>query len=177
MMRRLDLEYMPRSKGARWLGIIVLALAALAGAKQADLYVTARHEVAQLEASIARIESRGESTRVAALPDSTLREIRQANDVIEQIALPWERLFRAVESAAGEKVALLGITPDQKSGTVEVSGEAADLNAMFDYVKRLQRQPSLARVYLLNQKRNDQDAQRPVRFTVTASWLEKKPAS
>ena len=58
-----------------------------------------------------------------------------------------------------------------------VAGEAADLGAMFDYVKRLQRQPSLARVYLLNQKLNDQDAQRPVRFTVTASWLEKKPGS
>ncbi len=173
-MHRLDLEYMPRSGTARWLGIVLVALAGLAGAKQADLYVTAKEEVARLEARISRIESHGEQTRVVALSDSTLREIRRANDVIEQIALPWDRLFRAVESAAGEKVALLGITPDQKSGTVEVNGEAADLNAMFDYVKRLQRQPSLARVYLLNQKLNDQDAQRPVRFTVTASWLEKK---
>ena len=176
-MHRLDLEYMPRSGNARWLGIVVLVLAALAGAKQVDTYVTAKQEVTQLEARISRIESRSEQSRVPAMPDSTIREIRRANEVIEQIALPWDRLFRAVESAAGEKVALLGITPDQKSGTVEVAGEAADLGAMFDYVKRLQRQPSLARVYLLNQKLNDQDAQRPVRFTVTASWLEKKSGS
>jgi Tfp pilus assembly protein PilN len=176
-MHRIDLDYMPRSATARWLGTAVLALAALAGAKQVDTYVTAKREVAHLEARISRIQSRNEQTRVVAMPDSTIREIRRANEVIEQIALPWDRLFRAVESAAGEKVALLGITPDQKSGTVEVAGEAADVNAMFDYVKRLQRQPSLVRVYLLNQKLNDQDAQRPVRFTVTASWLEKKSGS
>jgi Tfp pilus assembly protein PilN len=176
-MHRIDLDYIPRSGTARWLGTVVLALAALAGAKQVDTYVTAEHEVALLEARISRIQSRNEKSRVVAMPDSTVREIRRANEVIEQIALPWDRLFRAVESAAGERVALLGITPDQKSGTVEVAGEAADVNAMFDYVKRLQRQPSLVRVYLLNQKLNDQDAQRPVRFTVTASWLEKKSGS
>ena len=176
-MHRIDLDYMPRSGTARWLGIVVLALAALAGAKQVDTYITAKHEVAQLETRISRIQSRSEHARVLALPELTIREIRRANDVIEQIALPWDRLFRAVESAAGEKVALLGITPDQKSGIVEVAGEAADLGAMFDYVKRLQRQPSLARVYLLNQKLNERDAQRPVRFTVTASWLEKKSGS
>ena len=174
---RVDLDYVPRSGRGRWPGIVLLAVAALTGAKQADLYVGARHEAAQLEARISRLESRGDQPRAVALSESTIREIRRANDVIEQIALPWDRLFRAVEASAGEKVALLGITPDQKSGTVQVSGEAADLNAMFDYVNRLQRQPSLANVFLLNQKLNDQDAQRPVRFTVTASWMEKRSGS
>ncbi|HEX9452191.1 MAG TPA: PilN domain-containing protein [Burkholderiales bacterium] len=176
-MHRLQLDYISRPGSARWLGIGLLAIAALAGAKQADIFVTAKREISQLEARLSRLESRDRPAAKAALPESTIREIRRANDVIEQIALPWDRLFRAVESAAGEKVGLLGITPDQKSGTVEVGGEAADLNAMFDYVKRLQRQPSLTRVYLLNHKLNDQDPQHPIRFTVTASWLEKTPGS
>ena len=176
-MQHLQLDYVPRSARARWFGIGLLAIAVLAGAKQADAFATARREVTQLQMRLERLESRDRPTAKAALPESTIKEIRRANDVIEQISLPWDRLFRAVESAAGEKVGLLGITPDQKSGTVEVDGEAADLNAMFDYVKRLQHQPSLTRVYLLNQKLNDQDPQHPIRFTVTASWLEKKPAS
>jgi Tfp pilus assembly protein PilN len=176
-MQHLELDYIPHTGTARWLGFGLLALAALVGAKQADLYVTAKRETAQLEARLARLESRENPATKAVLPESTVREIRRANDVIEQIALPWDRLFRAVESAAGEKVGLLGITPDQKSGTVEVGGEAADLNAMFDYVKRLQRQPSLTRVYLLNHKLNDQDPQHPIRFTVTASWIEKTSGS
>ena len=177
MMQRLELDYILRAGGRRWAGIGLLALAALVGAKQADVYVAAKHEAAQLDARIARLESRRDQSTKRALPESTVREIHRANDVIEQISLPWDRLFRAVESAAGEKVGLLGITPDQKSGTVEVGGEAADLNAMFDYVKRLQRQPSLTRVYLLNHKLNDQDPQHPVRFTVTASWMQKSPGS
>jgi Tfp pilus assembly protein PilN len=176
-MQRLELDYIPHAGGMRWVGIGLLALAALVGAKQADVYVTAKRETAQLEARIARLDSRGEQSTRTALPEATVREIRRANDVIEQISMPWDRLFRAVESAAGERVGLLGITPDQKSGTVEVGGEAADLNAMFDYVKRLQRQPSLTRVYLLNHKLNDQDPQHPIRFTVTASWMEKTSGS
>ena len=176
-MQHLQLDYVPRSGSARWFGIGLLAVAVLLGAKQADVYATAKREVTQLQARQERLESRDRPAAKAALPESTIKEIRRANDVIEQISLPWDRLFRAVESAAGEKVGLLGITPDQKSGTVEVGGEAADLNAMFDYVKRLQRQPSLTRVYLLNHKLNDQDPQHPIRFTVTASWMEKKPAS
>lgn len=176
-MQRLELDFVPREAGARWLGIGVLVVAALVGAKQADVYASARQEIAQLQARLARFEARGEPARQAVLPEATVREIRHANDVIEQIALPWDQLFRAVEAAAGEKVALLGITPDRKSGTVEVAGEAADLNAMFDYVKRLQRQPALDRVFLLNHKLNDQDPQHSIRFTVTASWLEKKRAS
>mgnify|MGYP001598041710 FL=1 len=76
------------------------------------------------------------------------------------------------DAAANSKVALLGITPDQKGGTVEISGECADLQTMFDYVKRLDQQATLGRVYLLNHQINAQDPQRPVRFTVTASWLQ-----
>ena len=176
-MQPLQLDYIAHARSTRWVGIGLLVLAALAGAKQADVYLEARRETAQLEARMSRLDFSGGRIAKTALPESTIREIRRANDVIEQIALPWDRLFRAVESAAGEKVGLLGITPDPKSGTVEVGGEAADLNAMFDYVKRLQRQPSLTRVYLLNHKLNDQDPQHPIRFTVTASWMEKPSRS
>ena len=172
-MRHLELDYIRRVGGRSWAGIGLLALVTLLGVKQADVYVTARRETTQLTARITRLESRGEQTTNMMLPESTVREIHRANEVIEQISLPWDRLFRAVESAAGEKVGLLGITPDQKSGTVEVGGEAADLNAMLDYVKRLQRQPSLTRVFLVNHKVNDQDPQHPIRFTVTASWMQK----
>ena len=101
------------------------------------------------------------------------RKVRCSWASIDQISLPWDRLFRAIESAANARVALLGITPNLNSGTVEVSGESADLNTMFDYVKSLQRDPALAHVYLLNHQVNAQDPQRPVRFTVSASWTEK----
>jgi len=175
MMRALDLDFVAGNRRGRWLGIGLLAIAAIATAKLADMYAESQREVEQIEARIASIERRanGISSDAPKLADATIQEIRHANQVIDQITLPWDRLFRAVESVANGRVALLGITPDQKGGTVELSAEAADVEAMFDYVKRLQRAPSLAQVYLLNHQVNARDPQRPVRFTVTASWMEK----
>jgi Tfp pilus assembly protein PilN len=177
-MCRLELDYGKRSDAGRSIGMAMLAVAVLATMKLVDVYAESRRETERIEAHIAQLERRmsGRTDTAPGLQEATIREIRYANAVIDQIALPWERLFRAVESAANARVALLGITPDQKNGTVEVSGEAADLNTMFDYVKRLERQPTLSRVYLLNHQVNAQDPQRPVRFTVTASWME-KPSS
>lgn len=172
-MNRLDLDF-ASTRNRRWLGIGLLVIVAITTAKMLHVYVSARHEAELLEGRVMQFEQRPGGAREERAPvsDATLRDIRRANDVIDQIALPWERLFKAVDAAANNKVALLGITPDQKGGTVELSGECADLQTLFDYVKRLDQQATLGRVYLLNHQVNAQDPQRPVRFTVTASWLQ-----
>lgn len=172
-MNRIDLDFNARPT-RRWLGIGLLFIVAIATAKMLHAYTSAKHEAELLETRVAQFERRpgGFDEEQAPISEATLREIHHANDVIDQIALPWERLFKAVEAAANNKVALLGITPDQKGGSVEISGECADLQTMFDYVKRLDQQATLGRVYLLNHQINAQDPQRPVRFTVTASWLQ-----
>lgn len=177
-MKRLELDFAGRRRPGRWLGMTLLLVAGVATAKLLQVHSTATGEAGVLEARIAQMERRGGAgDRAVALPETTQREIRQANEVIGQIALPWERLFNAVEGAAGNKVALLGITPDPRSGTVEVSGECADLATVFDYVARLDRQASLGHVYLLNHQVNAQDPLRPVRFTVSASWMSSAPRS
>jgi Tfp pilus assembly protein PilN len=183
MIARIDLDFATRARPGRWFGIAALALAALAAAKLFDVHAESQSEIAHLEARLDQLERRtdrqfdqGGSTSAAysnRLDEATVLEIRHANRVIDQIALPWGRLFRALEASATGRVALLGITPDQSGGTVELSGEAADLDAMFDYVKRLQRQPELSGVFLLNHQENARGALRPLQFTVTASWTEK----
>lgn len=175
MSARIDLDYAARAQSGRWFGIAALALAALAAAKLFDVHAEAQREIAHLEARFDQLDRRdsGSAAYSPRLDEATVLEIRHANQVIDQIALPWGRLFRALEAAATSRVALLGITPDQAGGTVELSGEAADLDAMFDYVKRLQRQPELSGVFLLNHQENAREAQRPLQFTVTASWIEK----
>ena len=175
-MKRLELDFAGRRRPGRWIGVALLLVAGIATAKLLHVHSAATGEAGVLEARIAQMERRGGAgDRADAIPETTQREIRQANEVIGQIALPWERLFKAVEAAAGNKVALLGITPDSRSGTVEVSGECADLATVFDYVARLDRQDSLGHVYLLNHQVNAQDPLRPVRFTVSASWMPSAP--
>lgn len=171
-MKRIDLDFSRRRASGRWLGIGLLAIAALGMAKLVDVHSTSRDEAELLEARIARLERRAAGVpEPMALSEDTRMEIRRANEVIDQIAVPWERLFKAIEAASDSKVALLGIIPDPKSGTAEISAECADMATMFDYVKRLDRQASLGRVYLLSHQVNAQDPHRPVRFKVTAAWM------
>ena len=99
------------------------------------------------------------------------QEIRRVNEVIDQLGLPWDRVFRALEGAAAERVVLLGIAPDAKAGMVQISAQAADAEAMFDYLGRLEQQRELSQVYLLEHQRERQKTLRPIRFLVSASWM------
>jgi Tfp pilus assembly protein PilN len=171
----LDLDFLATGRQSRWLGIGLLAIAAIACAGLVDMQDQSQRAIEQMETRLTNGERRlrGKDTQAPKLADATVQEIRAVNQVIDQITLPWDRLFLALESASNAKVALLGISPDRTGGLVELSAEAMNSEAMFDYVKRLQASPALTRVYLLNHQVNLKDSLRPVRFTVSASWIEK----
>lgn len=171
-MKRINLDFSERSANGRWLGVGFLILAALATAKLVEVYVASKNEGDILERRIARLERQVKGMpEPQSLSEGTRLEIRRANEIVDQITVPWDRLFAAIEGATSNKVALMGVTPDPKVGTVEISAESTDLQAMFDYVKRLERQSSLKHVYLLNHQVSVRDPNRPVRFKVTAAWL------
>jgi len=68
-------------------------------------------------------------------------------------------LFRSVEAAATDRVALLGIVPDAKSGIVQISAEASDAET----ISTTQAARAAARtlqVYLLQHERERQNAVR-----------------
>ncbi|MCG6877296.1 MAG: PilN domain-containing protein, partial [Betaproteobacteria bacterium] len=96
-------------------------------------------------------------------------EIRDANAVIERMNVPWDALFRELEAAAGDGVALLAIQPDPTSRRVRIAGEARELGAVLGYVERLEAREGLAHVHLLGHEMRDA-APRPVAFTLIAQW-------
>jgi hypothetical protein len=96
-------------------------------------------------------------------------EIRDANTVIERMNVPWDSLFRELEGAADESVALLAIQPDPASRQVRIAGEARKLDAVLNYVERLEARDSLSNVFLLGHETRDAPP-RPVAFTLTAQW-------
>ena len=174
-MRALELDFVQPAGRFRRRRVPLLAAAAVAVVAVGLWHAQLQSETQALQSRLARLEQR--AGRPAPAPtqidQSVEQEILRANDVIEQIALPWDRLFRAVEGAALERVTLLGIAPDAKSGTVQISAETADAEAMFDYVRRLEQQAELANVYLLQHQFGRQNATRPLQFLVTASWIER----
>lgn len=161
-MKRLELDFAARRAASPWVGRVLLA-AAIAFAVDVGLaYRGARDALAASKATLAKAQPRAASRKVSA------EEIALARDTVARLSTPWERLFGALESAAGEQVALLAIEPDPQAGTVTILGDSKDYLAALTYVLNLSRAESLSRVQLLRHERKAN----AVAFAVSASWSE-----
>jgi len=112
-----------------------------------------------------RIDERPADAKVLGL------EIQRANAILGQMTVPWDDLFRDLESAAGDEVALLSVQPDAASRQVRIGGEAKHAAAMFAYIARLEEHPSLARVFLFTHELKPAGGQLPVAFMLVADWV------
>jgi Fimbrial assembly protein (PilN) len=119
-----------------------------------------------LQANEARLAQR-------ALPPSgakvSAQEVAAVRETVQRLALPWDGLFLALESAANDKVALTVIEPDTAKGTVTISADGKDYLAALSYVSNLGRSEGLERVQLV---RHEQKAN-SVSFAVSAAWNKK----
>ncbi len=171
-MQAVRLDFLqPARRGGN--GFVLLVLAVVAAFAVVSSLDGLRREAELLESQAAKLERTRRGLVPANVPvdESMQQELRRGNEVIDQLALPWDRLFRAVESAATDRVLLRSIAPDAKAGTVQISAETADPEAMFDYVRRLEQDGRLSRVYLLQHQRERRNVARPIRFVVSASWM------
>jgi Tfp pilus assembly protein PilN len=98
------------------------------------------------------------------------RELDAAQQVLSELALPWEALFQAIETAIDGHTALLAIEPDAGRHAVRITGEARNYLAILSLMARLEATQPLARVHLLNHQIRDDVAQRPYQFTLSATW-------
>ncbi|HVL37641.1 MAG TPA: PilN domain-containing protein [Burkholderiales bacterium] len=162
-LKKLEVNFAAGVAPQPWAGR-VLAVAALALLADAGLsYYQARTAIDAHQAAIARAEPRAAPARK--VPAEELAVVR---DTVERLALPWERLFQALEAAASGEVTLAGIEPDPKAGTVIISGQGRDYPAALEYVQRLERSEALSRVQLVrHEARHDRGA---VTFAVSATW-------
>ena len=60
--------------------------------------------------------------------------------------------------------------PDAGKRLVRVSGEAKDSAALFAYIRILQANKAMTSVYLKHQQVQEHNPERPIRFTLDASW-------
>ena len=172
-MRDLRLDFQPSRSGALALVALLAAVmlcvdAALdwqaAGQRLDDI----ESRVTEAEKRYKRLNRRGSeaSERIAALPPEQSKALNQATAAI---AFDWESIYRAVDRASGEDVALLAIVPDMAGKTLQISGEARSLKAALAFVEALPQAP-LARASLSSHKIKQADPQRPVLFEIVAQW-------
>jgi hypothetical protein len=174
-MKPLSINFCDSRRGSPWPGRVLLAIAAVVMADAGFSYQAARQAVRESEARFAR------RTPAAPAAKATPQEVAAARETVERLAMPWDQLFRALESAATDKIALASIEPDAAKGMVTISGEGRDYLAALSYVANLSHAAGIERVQLV---RHEHKAHRPnggpnggpnnaVSFAVSAAWSAK----
>jgi hypothetical protein len=100
----------------------------------------------------------------------TTADILRANLVIDELVVPWERLFDAIEDADPGGLGALALTPNARDRTLRLTGEARDLNELLAYVDRMGAQSLLGEVHLQGYNTVMRDGQPVLSFTLAAVW-------
>jgi len=166
----LDFKRTPRPWA--WLGVLLLVIGA---AWLAQVVNSERTRCGQIDLAAARQQSmaRHGKLRPAAPPpdaEALQQQIRQANTILQQLALPWDTLFQTLEATRDKDIALLSIQPDAAKQRVRIGGEAKNLETLLAYIARLEQGRVLDHVYLTSHEVRTQEAEQPVRFTLAAHW-------
>jgi len=176
-MRELELDYQRNSSKLTKLGVAVCVVAAVLFALILIQYSQVSGESQMLEENVRQFESKaashGDGLNVRRDPRSLAAEVKQANHVLKMLGMKWDSIFAAVAAAHGEGVALLSFAPEPEKRNVKISAEAKNFSIMLEYVKRLEDQPALDAVYLQSHNLQSDNPQKPVRFVITADWLDK----
>jgi hypothetical protein len=174
-MRALHLDFeRPAGQRRPW-GTILIAIGALLATWAMLEYRDTSEEVARWEEKLSdtrRLAKRSlPSFAVEEAPTAALaQELKDANVVLDRLALPWDGLFADVEAAVVPDIALLGVQPDTRGRLVNLEGEARDLKALLTFLARLEAAPGLLDAHLKRHEIRQNDPNRPLAFTIQAKW-------
>jgi Tfp pilus assembly protein PilN len=166
---QLDFQRRPRASAVGWL-LLLAAVVTLAGLLQTHRVLA--QQAAAHAATLHRVEAKLPATDTGPRKSDVHNDaaLQAARLVIEQSKLPWSGLFAALESADGQDVALLSVTPDVLRHRVKIHAEARDLVAMLAFYRHLQQSDGMAQVVLVDHAVSKETAEAPVRFHVNAVW-------
>jgi hypothetical protein len=171
MKRIHSLDFM-QARPTPWLGwtvtgvgLIVLAAAAL------PLLPLAQDN--QMRAGALRTISRQAQEDSAQAPVQSPAERRrqaQSRRLLQQLDAPWNELFALLEQHADPQVGLLRLEPDAASGQIRLMAMCKDLGVMATWLRRLEQDPRLSDVQIVQHQIEELAPGRPVRFNLVARW-------
>jgi hypothetical protein len=172
-MHAIRLDYVRKHGGLSGKALLLLLAALLVLLVSAWYYLAIEGRVARSEEAVS--VNRHVLQRLQPAPDRPQdkgldQAIEQANTVWQSLNQPWPELFAALEASKTDDVALLAVEPDPLKHSVRITAEVKKREAMLAYVKRLEQQPGLGSVVLLEHHINLQDNEKPLRFSLLAAW-------
>jgi hypothetical protein len=176
-MTELRLDYQPDTPFP-WVGVVLLVIALAILIATGTYYYKLNGEVANWETKVERTKDKKAQNALAGRTSSRggvdlAQEVNNANDALRHLSVPWERLFQALESSGNQNITLLAIEPDIEKQQVRIGGEAKNFNSLMKYITHLQGQEVIGSVYLQNHDVQQQDPDKPVRFSLIAAWQDK----
>lgn len=175
-MRELQLDFQPRAVASK-LGWALMAIGgALAVAALTSHGVVIKAERVELDKlSYLQRQLHGDQP----VPKNATGAKRKAGEVsmleIRRISaemnLPWNTLFSSLEGIPRSDIALLAIAPDARKQQLRLTAEARNLEAMLAFHRSLEDTEQLRDVSLLSHETLTQVAERPVRFSLSATWM------
>ncbi len=160
----------------RWLGwgLLLAAVAAVVAVADRHTVIEQRHAAVQARHQALSLAVRAAEPRRGAGPAAAdaqvVADLRRANLIIDQLTIPWETLFSAVEAADMRGLGLLSLAPTARDRSLRVSGEARNLADLLAYVDRVAAQPALSQVHLLGHNSVQREGAAVVSFTLAATW-------
>jgi Tfp pilus assembly protein PilN len=89
--------------------------------------------------------------------------------VTARLNVPWSDVLDAIERSTTQKVALLALEPDARTGSVALTAEARSLDDLLSYVEGLGQDAAVASVRMGQHDLRAQDPGHPVRMTLSLS--------
>jgi Tfp pilus assembly protein PilN len=169
----LDFQHSPVSSVPGWL---LLGGGMLMGVLMLVAHVQTGREIETRSAQLQRVEQqlhkRGLRQAPLSAGDEKLRaaSLAEMRRITAQMNLPWDGLFAMLESQPRKDVALLSLAPDARKGQLRIAAEARDLPAMLAFHRELEASDELSDVSLLNHEMIAEQAERPIRFSLLATW-------
>ena len=175
-MRQLDIDFGTAKRGLTPLSAVLLVIGVLLLLITSWELWSVEEELIPLREQLLRIKQQTPG-RPAASTAAHLspKEIEAINHAIRQLNLPWELLLSVFEGEKYRVAALLALTPNTQASNsglqaLRIQAEAKSADDMEEFVKALQEERIFSNVVITHHEINDQDPNKPIRFTVDANW-------
>jgi len=175
-MRRINIDFGRARPGPSSLALGLLLAGFLVCAAGVWRYGEAGLAVERTDSELAAARDKlavkhpADDAASAASPQLGEKETSAINQAITQLNLPWRALFGILETTKPATIAILSMEPDGKKQSLKLHAEAKTPDDMIGFVDLLKQQPIFADVLLQKHEINDQDPNRPYRFTLDARW-------
>lgn len=175
-MRPLWLDYLRPMPGSQWPGWLLLTVGLLGCGFMLVLSSSTSQQLIEIEQEVSKLNRQAERRRMLAQAEESGGEAYAQSQKLRQVSplnMRWASMLLALEQAIDESVTLLGLEPGVQD--IAIAGEARDLGAVLDYIKRLQVANVFVDVYLTKHEINQASPYQPVRFSLQASWRGNLP--